>query len=235
VQVSSLCSSRTSTTRQPGTSASSPQPQWVTYGEETGFLKLCYDWCGGGPWAVRSACYRDGGAAYASSNTSTAEAIAFFRAHIFGRAAGSNSVCSDCSRPLARPAVGESHWLAALCYIFLYAVSLLVVMSTRHCPPLVFCLSYTSAAAAAAWCAACSVCRFGACGGALVPCVLLVGTAPLALRCSFSDPSSWTSCTVTDHPAAGPCLAVLRARAAPVRMSSCPLFGRAAHLLARFS
>jgi hypothetical protein len=39
--------------------------------------------------------------------------------------------------------------------------------------------------------------------------VLLVGTAPLALRCSFSDPSSWTSCTVTDHPAAGPCLAVL--------------------------
>ena len=38
--------------------------------EETGFLKLCYDWCGGGPWAVRSACYRDGGAAHAASNTS---------------------------------------------------------------------------------------------------------------------------------------------------------------------
>jgi hypothetical protein len=33
VQVSSLCSSRTSTTQQPGTSASSPQPQWVTYGD----------------------------------------------------------------------------------------------------------------------------------------------------------------------------------------------------------
>jgi len=31
--VSSLCSSRTSTTQQPGTSASSPQPQWVTYGD----------------------------------------------------------------------------------------------------------------------------------------------------------------------------------------------------------
>ena len=55
--------------------------------EETGFLKLCYDWCGGGPWAVRSACYRDGGAAHAASNTSAAEAIAFFRAHIFGRPA----------------------------------------------------------------------------------------------------------------------------------------------------
>jgi hypothetical protein len=83
--------------------------------EETGFLKLCYDWCGGGPWAVRSACYRDGGAAHASSNTSTAEAIAFFRAHIFGRAAGSNSVCSDCSRPLARPAsLIEDPWRACL-------------------------------------------------------------------------------------------------------------------------
>ena len=87
--------------------------------EETGFLKLCYDWCGGGPWAVRSACYRDGGAAHASSNTSAAEAVAFFRAHIFGRAAGSNTHTKAQPRPAPKPP-----W---------HAVSL---SSRRECVPL---------------------------------------------------------------------------------------------------
>ena len=40
----------------------------------------------------------------------------------------------------------------------LYAVSLLVSMSTLQRPSLVLCLVYTNTTAAAAWCAACSLC-----------------------------------------------------------------------------
>ena len=56
---------------------------------------------------------------------------------------------------------------------------------------------------------------------AFAPCVLLDGTAPLALRCSLSDPSSCFTCTVADRL----CLAVLRTRAASVRMTIVPVSG----------
>ena len=52
---------------------------------ETGFLKLCYTWCGGGPWAIRSPCYQQRDLAWRNA-TSATEALAFFQRYVFGPA-----------------------------------------------------------------------------------------------------------------------------------------------------
>ena len=52
---------------------------------ETGFLKICYVWCGGGPWAIRSPCYQHNDDAW-RANTTAAAALAFFRDRVFGPA-----------------------------------------------------------------------------------------------------------------------------------------------------
>ncbi len=52
---------------------------------ETGLLKLCHVWCGGGPWAIRSPCYQRSDSAW-RNNISATEALAFFQDRVFGPA-----------------------------------------------------------------------------------------------------------------------------------------------------
>ena len=52
---------------------------------DTGFLKLCHVWCGGGPWAIRSPCYQKSDTAWRNNITDT-EALAFFQDRVFGPA-----------------------------------------------------------------------------------------------------------------------------------------------------